>query len=99
LRELRSRAGHTVSIVVEVDRLEQISPVLAAAPTGILLDNFSIEDLREGVRMIDGRAVAEASGGVNLETVAQIAETGVDIISVGRLTHGAQALDLGLDTP
>ncbi|QZY51546.1 carboxylating nicotinate-nucleotide diphosphorylase [Leucobacter tenebrionis] len=99
LRELRSRAGHTVSIVVEVDRLEQIPPVLAAAPTGILLDNFSIEDLREGVRMIDGRAVVEASGGVSLETVAQIAETGVDIISVGRLTHGAQALDLGLDTP
>ncbi|QAB18381.1 carboxylating nicotinate-nucleotide diphosphorylase [Leucobacter muris] len=99
LRRLRERAGHTTSIVVEVDRLEQIPPVLDAAPTGILLDNFSIPELVEGVRLIDGRAIAEASGGVDLDTVAGIAETGVDVISVGRLTHGARALDLGLDAP
>lgn len=99
LRRLRERAGHTTSIVVEVDRLEQIPPVLAAAPTGILLDNFSIPELVEGVRLIDGRAIAEASGGVDLDAVAGIAETGVDVISVGRLTHGARALDLGLDAP
>lgn len=97
LRGLRDRAGHTTAIVVEVDRLEQIAPVLAAAPTGILLDNFLIPELVEGVRLIDGRAVVEASGGVDLSTVASIAETGVDVISVGRLTHGARALDLGLD--
>ncbi|WP_336992757.1 carboxylating nicotinate-nucleotide diphosphorylase [Leucobacter sp. VD1] len=97
LRGLRDRAGHTTAIIVEVDRLEQIAPVLAAAPTGILLDNFSIPELVEGVRLIDGRAVVEASGGVDLSTVASIAETGVDVISVGRLTHGARALDLGLD--
>lgn len=97
LRGLRDRAGHTTAIIVEVDRLEQIAPVLAAAPTGILLDNFSIPELVEGVRLIDGRAVAEASGGVDLSTVASIAETGVDVVSVGRLTHGARALDLGLD--
>lgn len=99
LRNLRERAGHTTSIVVEVDRIEQIVPVLAAAPTGILLDNFSNAELVEGVRLIDGRAVVEASGGVDLGTVASIAETGVDVISVGRLTHGARALDLGLDAP
>ena len=99
LRTLRERAGHTTSIVVEVDRIEQIVPVLAAAPTGILLDNFSNAELVEGVRLIDGRAVVEASGGVDLGTVASIAETGVDVISVGRLTHGARALDLGLDAP
>ncbi|WP_024355508.1 carboxylating nicotinate-nucleotide diphosphorylase [Leucobacter chironomi] len=99
LRNLRERAGHTTSIVVEVDRIEQIVPVLAAAPTGILLDNFSNAELVEGVRLIDGRAVVEASGGVDLGTVASIAETDVDVISVGRLTHGARALDLGLDAP
>lgn len=97
LRELRRRAGHTVSIIVEVDRLDQLDAVLAAGVTGVLLDNFSLEDLAEGVRRIDGRAIAEASGGVNLDTVADIAHTGVDVISVGRLTHGFRALDLGLD--
>lgn len=97
LRGLRERAGHTTAIIVEVDRLDQIEPVLEAGVTGILLDNFSLEDLAEGVRRVDGRAVCEASGGVSLETVGAIARTGVDVISVGRLTHGARALDLGLD--
>lgn len=97
LRELRDRAGHTTAIIVEVDRLDQLEPVLAANVTGVLLDNFSLSDLTAGVRVIAGRAVAEASGGVSLETVAEIASTGVDVISVGQLTHGARALDLGLD--
>lgn len=97
LRELRRRAGHTVSIIVEVDRLDQVEAVLAAGVTGILLDNFSLADLTEGVGLIAGRAIAEASGGVNLESVGDIARTGVDVISVGRLTHGFRALDLGLD--
>lgn len=97
LRGLRERAGHTTSIIVEVDRLDQIEPVLEAGVTGILLDNFSLEDLVAGVRLIDGAAIAEASGGVTLESVVGIAETGVDVISVGQLTHGARALDLGLD--
>lgn len=97
LAGLRERIGHTTAIIVEVDRVDQIAPVLAARPTGILLDNFSLEQLREGVALIGDRAVVEASGGVNLDTVAQIAETGVDVISVGQLTHGARALDLGLD--
>ena len=97
LAGLRDRAGHTTSIIVEVDRVDQIAPVLAARPTGILLDNFSLADLRTGVELIAGQAIVEASGGVTLDTVAGIAETGVDVISVGLLTHGARALDLGLD--
>ncbi|MBK0422609.1 carboxylating nicotinate-nucleotide diphosphorylase [Leucobacter sp. CSA2] len=97
LRGLRDRAGHTASIVVEVDRLEQLEAVIAARPTGILLDNFTPAELAEGVRMIAGRCVVEASGGVNLDSVSATAESGVDVISVGQLTHGARALDLGLD--
>lgn len=97
LRGLRARAGHTTSIIVEVDRLEQLGPVLEADVTGVLLDNFSLSDLELGVEIIAGRAVCEASGGVNLETVAAIARTGVDVISVGKITHGVVALDLGLD--
>jgi nicotinate-nucleotide pyrophosphorylase (carboxylating) len=97
LRELRRRAGHTTSVIVEVDRLEQLEPVLQAGVTGVLLDNFSIAELEEGVRITAGRAVCEASGNVSLETVGAIARTGVDVISVGKLTHGAAALDLGLD--
>ncbi|WP_200331460.1 carboxylating nicotinate-nucleotide diphosphorylase [Leucobacter sp. L43] len=97
LRLLRERAGHTTAIIVEVDRLDQLDAVLAADITGVLLDNFPLDDLSMAVQRIAGSVVAEASGGVSLETVALIAETGVDVISVGQLTHGARALDLGLD--
>jgi nicotinate-nucleotide pyrophosphorylase (carboxylating) len=62
-----------------------------------MLDNFSLDDLVEGVRRIGGRAIVEASGGINLETIAAVAATGVDVISVGALTHSVRALDLGLD--
>jgi nicotinate-nucleotide pyrophosphorylase (carboxylating) len=82
---------------VEVDRLDQIEPVIAGGVDVIMLDNFSLEDLVTGVAMVAGRAQVEASGGVNLSTVRAIAETGVDVISVGALTHSAPALDLGLD--
>ncbi|GAA4481207.1 carboxylating nicotinate-nucleotide diphosphorylase [Enteractinococcus fodinae] len=95
--QVKARIGHTTSIIVEVDELSQVEPVVEAGVTGVLLDNFSPADLRAGVELIDGRCVAEASGGVTLDTVAKIAQTGVDIISVGALTHGAAALDLGLD--
>lgn len=97
LRSLRARAGHTTSIIVEVDRLSQLEPALAAGVTGVLLDNFSISELEQGVTIVAGRAVCEASGGISLESVAAIARTGVDVISVGKITHGAIALDLGLD--
>jgi nicotinate-nucleotide pyrophosphorylase (carboxylating) len=97
LSEARARVGHTVHFEVEVDRVEQIEPVIAAGIDTILLDNFTLEELREGVRIVAGRALVDASGGVTLDTVAAIAETGVDIISVGALTHSVRALDLGLD--
>lgn len=88
---------HTTHIEVEVDRLEQIEAVLAAGIGTIMLDNFSLDDLRAGVAQVAGRATVEASGGVSLSSVRAIAETGVDVISVGALTHSARALDLGLD--
>ncbi|PZU39595.1 MAG: carboxylating nicotinate-nucleotide diphosphorylase [Microbacterium sp.] len=92
-----ARLPHTTHVEVEVDRLDQIEPVLAAGIGTIMLDNFSLAELRRGVEQIGGRAIVEASGGVTLETVQAIAETGVDVISVGALTHSAAALDLGLD--
>jgi nicotinate-nucleotide pyrophosphorylase (carboxylating) len=85
------------AVEVECDNLDQVSRALAARAEIILLDNMSLAKLREAVRMIDGRAVSEASGGVNLQTVRGIAETGVDWISVGALTHSVPALDLALD--
>lgn len=97
LRTVRDRVPHTTHLEVEVDRLDQVEAVLAAQVDSIMLDNFSLEDLRAGVELVAGRAVVEASGGVTLETVAAIAGTGVDVISVGALTHSARALDLGLD--
>ncbi|MFE5673088.1 carboxylating nicotinate-nucleotide diphosphorylase [Agromyces sp. NPDC056523] len=97
LREARERMSHTAHLEVEVDRLDQVEPVLAGGVDTIMLDNFTVADLRTGVELIAGRAIVEASGGVNLDTVAAIAATGVDVISVGALTHSARALDLGLD--
>ncbi|MHC2998516.1 carboxylating nicotinate-nucleotide diphosphorylase [Microbacterium sp. HJ5] len=92
-----ARLPHTTHVEVEVDRLDQIEQVLAAGIGTIMLDNFSLDDLRAGVAQVGGRAIVEASGGVSLDTVRAIAETGVDVISVGALTHSARALDLGLD--
>lgn len=97
LRRVRTELPSNIKLEVEVDRLDQIPPVLAAEVDIIMLDNFSLEDLRKGVALINGQCTVEASGGVNLETVGEIARTGVDVISVGALTHSARALDLGLD--
>lgn len=97
IRQARARIGHTVHLEVEVDRIAQIEEVVAAGVDTIMLDNFSPDELREGVAIVAGRALVEASGGVNLDTVRAIAETGVDVISVGALTHSVRALDLGLD--
>ena len=93
----RDRLPHTTHIEVEVDRPDQIAAVLAAKVDTILLDNFTTEQLREGVRQIGGRALVEASGGITLERIAEIAATGVDVISVGALTQNVRSLDLGLD--
>ena len=101
VRRARAAVGHLMKIEVEVDSLDQLDQALAETPDVIMLDNFSLEALTEAVRRRKtspfGAVILEASGGVNLETVAAIARTGVDVISVGALTHSAPALDIGLD--
>ena len=97
VKRARTFAGHMTRVAVEVDRLDQLEEALSAGAESVLLDNFSLDDLSAAVLLTDGRANLEASGGVNLETVRAIAETGVDVISVGALTHSAPNFDLGLD--
>ena len=97
IRAAKARLPHTAHIEVEVDRLAQIPSALEGGAETIMVDNFSPEDMVQAVELIAGRALVEASGGVSLETVGAIARTGVDVISVGALTHSARALDLGLD--
>ncbi|MBL8588304.1 MAG: carboxylating nicotinate-nucleotide diphosphorylase [Methylobacteriaceae bacterium] len=97
LRAAKRHVGHLVKIEIEVDRLAQLDEVLGEGADVVMLDNMSLADMREAVRRVAGRMRIEASGGVNLDTVKAIAETGVDLISVGALTHSASVLDLGLD--
>jgi nicotinate-nucleotide pyrophosphorylase (carboxylating) len=93
----RARAPHTSRIEIEVQSLDELDAALRAGADVILLDNFDIDALEIAVGLVRGRALLEASGGVTLETVAEIAATGVDVISVGALTHSAKAADIGLD--
>lgn len=93
----RTYAGHMTRVAVEVDRLDQLPEAIDAGAESVLLDNFTLEDLRKAVAAARGRVILEASGGVNLETVRPIAETGVDVISIGALTHSAPNFDIGLD--
>ncbi|MEM1132208.1 MAG: carboxylating nicotinate-nucleotide diphosphorylase [Pseudomonadota bacterium] len=93
----RAREAGVQHIICEVDRVDQIEPAIAAGATHLLLDNMPPEVLRGAVTLIGGRVVTEASGGVTLETIRDIAETGVQYISVGRLTQSAPAADIGLD--
>lgn len=97
IRRAKTFAGHLVKVEVEVDSLVQLQEALAHDPDVIMLDNFTLEDMREAVKLADRRVTLEASGGVTLDTVRAIAETGVDVISVGALTHSAKVLDIGLD--
>ena len=97
VRLAKAHAGHLMKVEVEIDGLGQLDDALRHGPDVIMLDNFSLKDLAEAVRRVAGRATLEASGGVTLETVRGIAETGVDVISVGALTHSASVLDIGLD--
>jgi len=97
VRRAKAFAGHLMKVEVEVDGLDQLAEALAQGPDVILLDNFSLEDLRTAVHAVAGRAVLEASGGVTPETVRAIAQTGVNVISVGAITHSAPTLDIGLD--
>ncbi len=97
LARAKAAAGHLVKIEIEVDTLEQLEEALAMGVDAVLLDNMSVAELRQAVAMVGGRAVTEASGRVDLESAGAIAETGVDMISAGWLTHSARVLDLGLD--
>lgn len=99
LKRAHAYAGHLRMIEIEVDTLEQLEEALPHKPHAVLLDNMDNTTLRKAVAMIDGACKAEASGGVTLDTVAAIAQTGVDYISVGALTHSASNLDVGLDLP
>ncbi|HEU0096815.1 MAG TPA: carboxylating nicotinate-nucleotide diphosphorylase, partial [Rhizomicrobium sp.] len=94
---LRAGLGHMVKIEVEVDRLDQLEEALAAGADVVLVDNMAPDDLRRAVTLTARRAVLEASGNVTLDTVRAIAETGVDYISSGAITHSAANLDIGLD--
>ena len=97
IESARALAGHMVKIEVEVDTLDQLEVVLRHKIDAVLLDNMTTAQLTKAVKLVAGRCLTEASGGVNLDTVRAIAETGVDLISVGALTHSAPVLDLGLD--
>ncbi|MEO7718063.1 MAG: carboxylating nicotinate-nucleotide diphosphorylase [Capsulimonas sp.] len=93
----RAQAPHTMKIEVEASTLDQVREALACGADIILLDNMGLDLLRESVKIIDGRAIAEASGGLNETTVASVAATGVDVLSIGALTHSAPAMDISLD--
>lgn len=93
----RALAAGVRDVICEVDTLDQIEPALQAGATRLLLDNMGPDTLREAIALVAGRVPCEASGGVNLQTIAAIAATGVDYVSVGRLTQSAPAADIGLD--
>lgn len=93
---LRGKLGHMVKIEVETRDLAEVREALAAGADIIMLDNMSNEMMREAVQIIDGRAKTEASGGITLETIAEVAKTGVDIISLGALTHSVKAFDISM---
>jgi nicotinate-nucleotide pyrophosphorylase (carboxylating) len=97
VRMARTYAGHMLKIEVEVETQEQMKEAVDAGAEALLLDNMAPSELRKAVAYVNGRAITEASGGVNLATVATVAETGVDLISVGALTHSAPNLDIALD--
>ncbi len=94
---VRAAVGHTVSITVEIDRLDQIESAIEGGADIVLLDNLRGADLRRAVELVDGRAVTEASGSVTIDTVAEVAASGVDVISLGWITHSAPRLDVALD--
>ena len=97
VRRAKAKVGHMVKVEVEVDRIDQIGPALDGGADVILLDNMDGPTMTKAVKMIGGQAIVEASGSITLENVAAVAETGVDVISIGWITHSAPSLDLGLD--
>ena len=97
VRHAIAQASHTIRVEVEVESLEQVREAVDAGAHIIMLDNMDVDTMREAVGIIGGRASVEASGGINLSTVRAVAETGVDLISIGGLTHSTDALDISLD--
>jgi nicotinate-nucleotide pyrophosphorylase (carboxylating) len=97
VRRARAGVGHLVKIELEVDTLDQLREALAVKVDAVLLDNMDVETMREAVKMVGGRALTEASGGITLASAPAIAATGVDLLSAGWLTHSTTALDIGLD--
>ncbi|RVD28957.1 carboxylating nicotinate-nucleotide diphosphorylase [Mesorhizobium sp. M4B.F.Ca.ET.017.02.2.1] len=97
MERARMSVGHLVKVEVEVDTLAQLEEALALAPDAVLLDNMSVDDLRKAVAMVGGRAVTEASGRITAAIAPVVAATGIDLISIGWLTHSAPILDIGLD--
>jgi nicotinate-nucleotide pyrophosphorylase (carboxylating) len=98
LKRAKAAAGHLVKIEIEVDSLDQLDEVLKVGLADVvLIDNFDLNSMRRAVEMVAGRLVIEASGGITLQSAAAIAETGVDYLSSGSLTHSVQSLDIGLD--
>jgi nicotinate-nucleotide pyrophosphorylase (carboxylating) len=92
-----ARASHTIKVEVEVETLDEVREAVEAGAHIIMLDNMSVDTMRQAMGIVEGRAVVEASGGITMETVRQVADTGVDLISIGGLTHSASALDISLD--
>ena len=97
LERARAAAAHLTCIEIEVDTLDQLKQALPLAPSAVLLDNFSLADLKTAVKLAKGQTMLEASGGITIENIFAVAETGVDVISIGALTHSAATLDVGLD--
>ena len=97
VKALRTKISHVLKIEVEVDRVEQIDPLISAGADIIMLDNMEPDMMLKAVNLINGRAIVEASGSINRENILAVAKSGVDVISVGWITHSAPSLDLGLD--
>jgi nicotinate-nucleotide pyrophosphorylase (carboxylating) len=97
VEKIRANVPHTVKIQVEVDDLRGLEEALRVGVDAVLLDNMSIDEMKEAVSVAGGRALLEASGGIILETIKEVAQTGVDLISVGALTHSARSVDISLE--
>lgn len=97
VKRARGMAPHMLKIEVETETLEQVREAISAGADIIMLDNMDIETMKEAVKLINGKAIVEASGGINLNNVRQVAETGVDLISVGAITHSARSMDISME--
>jgi len=97
VEKIRANVPHTVKIQVEVDDLKGLEEAIAVGADAVLLDNMSIDEMKEAVSVAGGRVLLEASGGITLETIGEVARTGVDLISVGALTHSARSVDISLE--